>query len=226
MTTAIIVAAGKSARMGGDVDKAFLSLGPKPVLAYSLMTFEACPDIDKIVLVVRKDQLVAAKSASQMFGCRKVAAIVAGGATRQESVGNGMAACDPETTMVCVHDGARPCITSALISETIRTAKRTGSGVAAAKVTDTLKSVDHGQVVASTIYRAKVWSVQTPQTFKFDILRRALEKAKQDKANFTDEASAVEHLGESVHLVPSSFPNIKITVTDDLKVAALLLGIH
>ena len=77
MTTAIIVAAGKSARMGGDVDKAFLSLGPKPVLAYSLMTFEACPDIDKIVLVVRKDQLVAAKSASQMFGCRKVAAIVA-----------------------------------------------------------------------------------------------------------------------------------------------------
>ena len=68
--------------------------------------------------------------------------------------------------------------------------------------------------------------MQTPQTFKFDILRRALEKAKQDKANFTDEASAVEHLGESVHLVPSSFPNIKITVTDDLKVAALLLGIH
>ena len=226
MTTAIIVAAGKSARMGGDVDKAFLSLGPKPVLAYSLMTFEACPDIDKIVLVVRKDHLAAAKSVAQMFGCRKVGAIVAGGATRQDSVGNGLGACDPETTMVCVHDGARPCITAALISETIRTARRTGAAVAAAKVTDTLKSVDHGQVVASTVDRAKVWAVQTPQTFKFDILRRALEKAKQDEFSFTDEASAVEHLGESVHLVSSSFPNIKITVTDDLTVAALLLGIH
>ncbi len=226
MTTAVIVAAGKSVRMGGDVDKAFLSLGSKPVLAYSLMTFEACPDIDRIVLVVRKDQLVAAKGVSQMFGCRKVSAIVAGGATRQDSVANGLAACDPETTVVAVHDGARPCVTAAIIAETIRSAKRSGSGVAATKVTDTLKSVDHGQVVASTIDRAKVWTVQTPQTFKFDILRRALDKAKQEGSNFTDEASAVENLGESVHLVPSPFPNVKITVTDDLKVAALLLGIH
>ena len=71
-----------------------------------------------------------------------------------------------------------------------------------------------------------MWTVQTPQTFKFDILRRALDKAKQEGSNFTDEASAVENLGESVHLVPSPFPNVKITVTDDLKVAALLLGIH
>ncbi|MGI5867948.1 MAG: 2-C-methyl-D-erythritol 4-phosphate cytidylyltransferase [Kiritimatiellia bacterium] len=226
MITAIIVAAGKSTRMGGDIDKAFLSLGSKPVLAYSMMAFETCPEVGQVILVVRKEQLVAAKSAAQMFGCRKVVDIVAGGARRQDSVARGLAACDPATSVVCVHDGARPCITPALISETIRTAKRTGSGVAAAKVTDTLKVVERGHVVASTLDRTKVWSVQTPQTFKFDILRRALDKAAQDKENFTDEASAVEHLGEKVHLVPSTFPNIKITVTDDLKTAALLLGIH
>ena len=226
MTTAIIVAAGKSERMGGSVDKAFLTLGSKPVLAYSLMTFEACPDVDAIVLVVRKDQVIAAGGVSQMFGCRKVRSIVAGGSSRQSSVSNGLAACDPDTKIVCVHDGARPCITTSLISETIKTAKRLGSGVAATKVTDTVKYVEHGLVVSSTLDRAKVWTVQTPQTFKFDVLRRALDEAEKSGEKFTDEATAVEHIGESVHLISTSFPNLKITVSEDLKIAALLLGIQ
>ena len=226
MTTAVIVAAGKSERMGGSVDKAFLSLGSKPVIAYSMMTFEACPDIDAIVLVVRKDQLIAAKGVSQMFGCRKVTAIVAGGASRQTSVRNGLAACDPETKIVCVHDGARPCVTSALIAETIKSAKRTGSGVAATKVTDTVKYVERGQVITSTLDRDKVWTVQTPQTFKFDLLNRALDAAEKSGDKFTDEASAVEKIGESVHLIPTPFPNIKITVSEDISIASLLLGIQ
>ena len=225
MTTAVIVAAGKSERMGGGVDKAFLSLGSKPVIAYSMMAFEACPDVDAVVLVVRKDQVVAAKGVAQMFGCHKVAAIVAGGKTRQASVRNGLAACNPDTTIVCVHDGARPCVTSALISETIKSAKRHGSGVAATKVTDTVKYVERGQVISSTIDREKVWTVQTPQTFKFDLIYRAIEKAEEDKQMLTDEAAAVERLGENVHLVPTPFPNIKITVTEDLKIAAILMGI-
>lgn len=226
MTTAIIVAAGKSSRMNGSVDKAFLSLGSKPVLAYSLQAFESCPDVDQIVVVVRKDQVVAAKGVAHMFGCRKLSAVVAGGNTRQDSVANGLAACDPDSTIICVHDGARPLVTPALISETIKSAKRNGSGVAATKVTDTLKSVDHGSIVSSTVDRTKIWSVQTPQTFRFEILSEALAKAKEAGEAFTDEASAVEFLGEDVHLVPTTFPNIKITVTDDLKVAALLLDIH
>lgn len=225
MTTAVIVAAGKSERMGGQVDKAFLTLGSKPVIAYSMMAFEACPDVDAIVLVVRKEQLIASRGVAQMFGCHKVTAIVAGGASRQASVSNGLAACDPDTTIVCVHDGARPCIKPELISETIKGAKRHGSAVAATRVTDTVKHVERGQIVTSTIDRAKVWTVQTPQTFKFDLLHRALKQAEADKTTFTDEASAVEHIGERVYLVPTEFPNIKITVTGDLTVAALLLGI-
>ena len=225
MTTAVIVAAGKSERMGGQVDKAFLTLGSKPVIAYSMMAFEACPDVDAIVLVVSKEQLIASRGVAQMFGCHKVTAIVAGGASRQASVSNGLAACDPDTTIVCVHDGARPCIKPELISETIKGAKRHGSAVAATRVTDTVKHVERGQIVTSTIDRAKVWTVQTPQTFKFDLLHRALKQAEADKTTFTDEASAVEHIGERVYLVPTEFPNIKITVTGDLTVAALLLGI-
>ncbi len=226
MTTAIIVAAGKSERMGGTVDKAFLSLGSKPVIAYSLMAFDACPDIDEIVMVVRKEQLLAAKGVIQMFGGRKVAAIVAGGATRQASVSNGLAAANPDTRIVCVHDGARPCIKPPLISETIQSAKRVGSGIAATKVTDTVKQVDKGQVVTVTLDRAKVWTVQTPQTFKFNILQRALAHADAADMKFTDEASAVEFMGESVHLVSTTFPNIKITHVEDIKVASLLLGIQ
>lgn len=226
MNTAVIVAAGKSERMGAKADKAFLSLGSKPVLAYSLMAFDSCPDIDGIVLVVRRDQQIAAKGVAQMFGCRKVREIVAGGASRQASVRNGLAACDPDTRIVSVHDAARPCVTPALVSETIRSAKRNGSGVAAYHVTDTTKLVEKGQIVSSTIDRAKVWTVQTPQTFKIEILRRAFENVAEDDETITDEASAVERIDEKVHLVPTLFPNIKITVPEDLKVAAMLLGIQ
>lgn len=226
MTTAIIVAAGKSTRMGGTVDKAFLSLGSKPVIAYALMAFEACSGVDEIVLVVRKDQLVATKGVAQMFGCRKVVAIVAGGTTRQASVANGLAVCNPDTRIVCVHDGARPCVTDSLIMETIQSARRTGSGIAATKVTDTIKEVERGQVVSATIDRKKIWTVQTPQTFRFDWLQRAIKKAEDAGERFTDESAAVEFLGERVHLVPATFPNIKITHAEDIKVASLLLGIH
>ena len=190
------------------------------------MTFEACTDIDEIVLVVRKEQLIAAEGVSKIFGCRKVTKIVAGGVSRQSSVSNGLAACSLDTRIVCVHDAARPCVTTALISETIKSAKRTGSGIAATKVTDTVKYVERGQVVTSTIDRAKVWTVQTPQTFKFELLQSALVQAEKDGEKFTDEASAVQHIGETVHLVQTLFPNIKITVSEDLKVASLLLGIQ
>ncbi|MBO7224145.1 MAG: 2-C-methyl-D-erythritol 4-phosphate cytidylyltransferase [Kiritimatiellae bacterium] len=226
MNTAIIVAAGKSERMGGKVDKAFLSLGPKPVLAYSLMAFEACADIDAIIVVVRKDQVIATQGVARMFGCRKVQAVVPGGSCRQASVRNGMKECDPDTTIVSVHDAARPCITPALISETIKSAKRNGSGIAAQHMTDTVKLVEKGQTVSSTLDRSKIWTVQTPQTFKFDLLARAFDAADINDETITDEASAVEKLGEKVHLIPSRFPNIKITVPEDLHIAALLLGMQ
>ncbi len=225
MNSAIIVAAGRSERMGGKTDKAFLSLGSQPVLAYSLRVFQECSDIDAIVLVVRRDQQVAAKGMVKLFGVSKVRSIVAGGAMRQASVEQGMQALDPDTRIVCVHDAARPCVTSALIQETIRSAKRYGSGVAATRITDTVKQVDRGQVVTSTLNRERIWTVQTPQTFRFELLRAAFDALAESGDTVTDEASALERLGEEVRLVPTKYPNLKITTADDLPVAAALLGI-
>jgi 2-C-methyl-D-erythritol 4-phosphate cytidylyltransferase len=225
MNYGVIVAAGKSERMGPNVDKAFLSLGTKPVLAYSVQAFEKCVDIDGIILVVRKDRLDAARGMSQMFGCAKVKKVVAGGQRRQDSVKseNGINALPPDVKIVAIHDGARPCVTPALITETIRSAKRYGSGVAAIKVTDTVKIVERGSTVSKTMDRSKLWVVQTPQTFRVDLLQKALETVNRKGAAVTDDATAVELAGEDVHLVPGVLQNIKITTADDLTLAALLL---
>ena len=134
MNTAIVVAAGKSERMGANLDKAFLSLGSKPLIAWSLMALEACPDIDQIILVVRKDQQQSAKGLQPMFGISKLRKIISGGARRQDSVQAGMSEMDPGTRLVVVHDGARPCVTPELISEVVKAAKRNGCAVAASRI--------------------------------------------------------------------------------------------
>lgn len=223
MNTAIIVAAGKSERMGTCVDKAFLSLGSKPIIAWSLLAFEACTDIDQIILVVRKEQLLAAKSVTQMFGISKLHAIVQGAGKRQDSVIAGMAQMDPDTRLVIVHDGARPCVTSALISETVKCAKRNGSGVAASRIWDTLKYVERGTTVDHTVDRSKIWAVQTPQAFTTELLKKAYQEVTLKKETVTDEASAVEMIGESVRLVEWPYPNIKITTVEDLPLAAVAM---
>ena len=226
MNTVILVAAGKSERMGANTDKAFLSLGPRPVLAWSLLAFEQCSEIDQIVLVVRKEQVLAAKSVAQMFGISKLRDVVAGGARRQDSVQNGMKAMDPDTRIVIVHDGARPCVTSELIVETIKGAKRNGCGIAASRVWDTIKYVERGSTVDHTVDRAKLWAVQTPQAFKVDLLNRAYKAVEAKKATVTDEAMAVELLGEPVRLVEWPRTNIKITTAEDLPLAAAVLKIN
>lgn len=225
MIFGIIVAAGKSERMGADVDKAFLSLGTRPVLSYSLLAFEQCPMIDGVILVVRKDRVDSARAMAQMFGFSKIRAVVAGGATRQASVMNGLAELGDDVKIVAVHDGARPCVTAAVIEETIKSAKKSGSGVAAVKVTDTIKEVDRGTLVSRTVDRTKLWAVQTPQTFRVDWLRKAYAQTARKKALLTDEASAVEALGEAVHLVPTSGFNIKITTPADLSLAAMIMKV-
>lgn len=226
MNYGVIVAAGKSERMGPNVDKAFLSLGTKPVLAYSLEAFEKCPDIDGVVLVVRKDRIDAARAMALMFGCAKVKRVVAGGAKRQTSVSNGLDVLNEDVKIVAVHDGARPCVTPEIISETIKVAKRSGSGVAAVRITDTVKYVERGLTVSETLDRRKLWAVQTPQTFKRDLLVSALDTVRKKNKTVTDEASAVEYMGESVRLVPAAVSNIKLTTADDLTMATAILSLN
>lgn len=225
MIFGIIVAAGKSERMGSDIDKAFLSLGTRPVLAYSLMAFEQCPMIDGVILVVRKDRVESARGLVQVFGCAKVRKVIAGGLTRQASVRNGLAELGDDVDIVAIHDGARPCVTSRIIEETVRSAKQYGSGVAAVKVNDTIKEAERNMVVTRTVDRAKLWAVQTPQTFGLDLLRKAYEHVGKKKQIVTDDAAAVEEMGERVHLVPSPWTNIKITTPEDLALASMILKV-
>lgn len=222
MTTAIIVAAGKSERMGAGTDKAFLSLGNKPVVAWSLLAFERCPDVDRIVLVVRKEQQVAAKAVARMFGISKLIAIVPGGNKRQESVQAGLAACDVDTRQVVVHDGARPCVTPDVISEVVKLAKRVGAATVGRRITDTVKRVEKGTAVAGTENREKLWAVQTPQAFQFRVLANAYKALGKNEV--TDDCQAVELAGETVRIYENRAPNFKITTVEDLQIASALLA--
>ena len=122
-----------------------------------------------------------------------------------------------------MHDGARPCVSPDLISDTIKCAKRYGSGVAGVKLTDTIKYVERGVTVQKTIDRDKLWAVQTPQSFKVDLLEKAFAAVSKKGVTVTDEAQAVELVSSDVRLVPSVLSNIKITTADDLVLAAALL---
>ena len=221
MTNAIIVAAGKSERMGTGTDKAFLSLGNRPVVAWSLIAFEKCPDIDRIILVVRKEQQLAAKAVAKMFGISKLVAVVPGGNKRQESGQAGLAVCDVDTRFVVVHDGARPCVTPEVISEVVKLAKRVGAATVGRRMTDTVKRVEKGTLVSATEDREKLWAVQTPQAFNFRVLQNAYKSL--GKNDVTDDCQAVELSGESVRIYENREPNFKITTVEDLQIASALL---
>lgn len=221
MTSAIILAAGKSTRMGSGVDKSFLSLVNKPIVAWSLIAFERCPEIDKIVLVVRKEQLLASKAVAKMFGISKLHAIVQGGAKRQESVASGLSACDVDTRYVVIHDAARPMITSDVVSEVVKAVKRNPAVTVGRPVTDTIKSCAKGQTVDSTVARDRLWAVQTPQAFQLKVLKDAYKSL--GKTEVTDDCQAVEIAGGQVKIVENLRPNFKVTTVEDLQLVSALV---
>ena len=221
MTTAIILAGGKSERMGGGVDKAFISLVDKPVVAWSLLAFERCADIDRIVLVVRKEQLIASKAVVKMFGISKLDKIVAGGNKRQESVAAGLAACDLDTRYVVIHDAARPLVKSELVSELVKTVKRAPAVTVGRPMTDTVKLCEKGSTVAKTVDREKLWTVQTPQAFQVKELRAAYKALGAKEV--TDDCMAVELNGVAVKILTNLQPNFKITTVEDLQLVGMLL---
>ena len=222
MTTAIILAAGKSSRMGTGVDKAFLSLVNRPVVAWSLMAFERAASVDRIVLVVRKDQIVASKAVAKMFGISKLQAVVAGGSRRQESVAAGLAACEPDTQTVLVHDGARPCVTPELIDEMAAAVRKAPAAAPGRPVSDTLKNCAKGLSVTKTVPRDRLWAVQTPQAFQYQALRDAYRQLDA-KTEVTDDCQAAELAGIPVKIVENFAPNFKLTTPADMQLLALLL---
>ena len=223
MVTAIVLAAGRSTRMGGGPNKQFIELLGKPLVYYSLAAFERCCVVDAIVLVRRLDCAVQAERIPRDFGFKKVVAFADGGVERQNSVWNGLERCDRATEIVAVHDGARPLVTPALIESTIASACSFGTGIAATKDVDTIKEANADKTVIRTIDRTKLWAMQTPQTVQFKLLLEAYAKVLEKNLVVTDEAAAVELLGHRVDLVETPFLNLKITTPSDLAIAEALL---
>jgi 2-C-methyl-D-erythritol 4-phosphate cytidylyltransferase len=224
MVSAIIVAAGKGARMGPGMDKLFLEVAGRPVVVHTWRRFDNCAGIDEIVLVIREGMQSAFKELAEKHALKKPFRLVAGGAERQDSVWNGLEALSPAAEIVAIQDAARPCVTNELIHATVEAAREIGAAVAAQPVTDTLKESDDGRLVTRTVDRARLWAVQTPQTFRVEIIRRALAAVRRKGLRVTDDTAACELIGQPVKLVPGLSPNPKITVPADLTYIEWLLA--
>lgn len=224
MVSAVIVAAGRGTRMGPGVDKLFLEVAGRPVVAHAWARFDAAPGVDEIVLVVRAGMEDAFAEMAEELGARKPWRLAPGGAERQDSVWNGLSAVAAGTEIVAIHDGARPCTAAALIAATIAAARETGAAVAAQRVVDTLKEDDSGGRIARTVDRSRLWAVQTPQTFRLDVIRSALAAVRERGLHVTDDTAACELIGQPVALVESAAPNPKVTVPGDLPYIEWLLA--
>ena len=214
---AVIVAAGKSRRMG-EADKLFALLGGKSLLARATEPFQKCRLVDQIVVVVsgEKEELCRRLIAGEAWS--KVSDVCLGGRRRQDSVAAGLKRlkkCD----WVVIHDGARPLVTVDLIERGLEAAKETGAAVAAVPILDTIKLAGEDRIVHQTPPRQNLWAVQTPQVFRINIITDVYQKANED---VTDDASLVEQLGYQVKLYMGSYDNVKVTTPDDLALAEVL----
>lgn len=221
MNVAIIVAAGRGVRMGRD--KLFLKVAGKPIVAHTWGRFDETKDVDEIIIVVRPGMEKKFQALAKKFGFQKPFKIVAGGAARQDSVWNGLEAVSEDAEIVVVHDAARPCVSGELIATTIKRADETGAAVAAHPVTDTIKESADGRWIQQTLDRSKLWAMETPQTFRVDVLRRAIAAARVKKMVFTDDTASCELISQPVRLVSSVAPNPKVTVPGDLPIVEALL---
>lgn len=214
---AVIVAAGKSSRMQGQ-DKIMTAFHGEPLISHTIRVFQQSPFIDEIVIVTREDLISQMGRICHQQGFDKVTMIVPGGQTRAHSVMNGLNHVSKTVKLAAVHDGARPFVTTEIIEQTVRKAERFHAAAPAVPVKDTIKCAEN-RIVTDTPDRSKLFAIQTPQIFDFDLLRGALQKAIAEELPITDDCSAVEALGMSVYLTEGSELNIKVTTPTDLMIA-------
>ena len=236
----IIPAAGLGLRMRSDEEKPFITIGGRSILAHTLSVFEACPAVEGYVLVVEPSRVASCRAllggsggpgvpdetggpggaSSDAFP--KLAEVVAGGSTRQESVYRGLMALDEDTASVLIHDAARPCVEQGALEASVQGGARHGAVISATPSTDTMKIIRDG-VVEATADRSSLWRAQTPQTFAYGILRTAHERAREEGYVGTDDAELVERAGYVVRVLEGAPDNIKVTTAEDLEVAERIL---
>lgn len=215
---AIILGAGSGTRMKIEKSKLLLEINGKTVIERSVEAFLNISDVDEVVVAVREEDV---ETFSKLLPDERVTFVI-GGKTRQESVKNAVETID-EAELIMIHDGARPLVREEDIENTIIEANSFGAAAVGVPVKDTIKVINSESIVVDTPNRATLFAVQTPQIFKFDLYKEALEKAEADGKDFTDDCQLIEYAGGKVKMVTGSYDNIKITTPDDVPLAENIL---
>lgn len=220
----VIVAAGIGKRMKSKLNKQYILLNEKPILAHTIERFEQNEYIDEIIVVARSEEIDYCKySVIDKYEFKKVEGVVGGGVERQDSVYNGLKACDKETSVVLIHDGARPFIKDEEIESIIIETLENDACVIGVRVKDTIKVVSSKKYIIDTPDREYLWAVHTPQAFRYSLILEAHEMCKREGLSVTDDSMLVEKLGVKVKMIEGSYDNIKITTPEDLYMAASIL---
>lgn len=219
-TSAIIVCAGSSTRMGG-VNKILLPLGNRLVVGVTMQAFQKCSSITEIIVVAREQDFPAITAEAEAAGITKFRECVQGGATRQESVLNGIRKISKDSELIAVHDGARPLVKPEHIEKTIKDASVFGGATLGVPVKDTIKLVDDGLIV-DTPPRSQLYITQTPQVFKKQLYFEGVDFALEHDLDFTDDCQLVEAIGGKVCMTIGDYTNIKLTTPEDIAFAELL----
>ncbi|OPY62790.1 MAG: 2-C-methyl-D-erythritol 4-phosphate cytidylyltransferase [Syntrophorhabdaceae bacterium PtaU1.Bin034] len=224
-TLAIVLAGGAGKRMGSSTNKQFLLLDNRPILVHTLQIFQECRAVDGVYLVVNhKDLPLIQEEILENYRFNKILKLVIGGRLRQDSVRNGLEAIDESCDIVIVHDAARPFVSPAFVEKSIFLMEMFDAIIPAIPVKDTIKVISKEGFVQKTLERDSLWHIQTPQTFKYDLIIRAYREGMGKKIYGYDDSTFIEHLGKKVKVVEGSPYNIKITTPEDLIIAKGILA--
>ena len=224
-TLAIVLAGGAGKRMGTATNKQFLLLDNKPIIVRTLQIFEECRPVDGVYLVVnQKDLPIMQEEILETYKFNKVVKLVIGGRLRQDSVRNGLEAIENPCDIVIIHDGARPFVSPSFIEKGIFLMEMFDAVIPAIPVKDTIKTVSKEGFVIKTLERDSLWNVQTPQTFKYDLIIKAYREGMSKKLYGYDDATFLEHMGKKIKVIEGSPYNIKITTPEDLIIAKGMLS--
>ena len=226
MNGVVIVAAGTGSRMKMGINKQFIKLEEKEIIAYTIEKFYNNSNIEDIVVVVKEDESeFFKKEILDKYNFKNIK-IAYGGKERQDSVYNGLKLLDKKCDVVLIHDGARPFVSDKIIYNCIEEVKEHKAIVVGVPVKDTIKIIDNDKNIVDTPNRSVLWAVQTPQTFDYNILIDAYKDAFKSGFYGTDDAMLVERIGYKVKMVEGSYNNIKITTKEDLSVGSQILKIQ
>lgn len=218
----IVLAGGKGKRMGADVSKQFIEINGKPIIYYTLKAFEECTEIDEIILVLPKDEIDYFQTRIESRFDFKISKIVEGGKERQDSVYNALNVLE-DCDVVLIHDGARAFVSKKIIENGIKYAKEFGAAAPGVMPKDTIKVKNLEGFSINTLDRSSLVAVQTPQCFKYDLIKKGHDKVKDEKIPVTDDTMIAELLGEKVYLFEGDYKNIKVTTPEDLILAENLV---